>query len=83
MSSSESTIEPQVTAPSGLGRGVRARLRRSDNMRTYVPLVLAILALGAYASAKTDLFLTSGNINVLLDSVAVLGLITVGMTLLC
>jgi ribose/xylose/arabinose/galactoside ABC-type transport system permease subunit len=76
------TTEPEITAPSGWTSGVRARLRRSDNMRTYVPLVLAILALGAYASANTDLFLTSGNINVLLDSVAVLGLITVGMTLL-
>jgi ribose/xylose/arabinose/galactoside ABC-type transport system permease subunit len=81
MSVPESIIEPEITRPGGLSE-LRTRLRRSDNVRTYVPLVLAILVLGAYASANTDLFLTSANIDVLLDSVAVLGLITVGMTLL-
>lgn len=57
-------------------------IRRSENLRTYVPLLLAIVALGIYASSQTDLFLTGRNIRVLLDSVSVLGLLTVGMTLL-
>jgi len=61
---------------------VPASLRRSDNVRTYVPLFLAIAALVVYASLNSDLFLTGRNIRVLLDSVAVLGLLTVGMTLL-
>jgi ribose/xylose/arabinose/galactoside ABC-type transport system permease subunit len=82
MSATDTTIEPEIKAPGGFARTARTRLRRSDNVRTYVPLVLAILALGAYASANSELFLTSRNISVLLDSVAVLGLITVGMTLL-
>lgn len=63
-------------------RMIPARLRRSDNVRTYVPLLLAIVALVIYASSRTDLFLTARNIRVLLDSVSVLGLLTVGMTLL-
>lgn len=63
-------------------RMIPAGLRRSDNVRTYVPLLLAIVALVIYASSRTDLFLTGRNIRVLLDSVSVLGLLTVGMTLL-
>jgi ribose/xylose/arabinose/galactoside ABC-type transport system permease subunit len=57
-------------------------LRRSDNVRTYVPLLLAIIAVIVYASSSSNLFLTGRNIRVLLDSVSVLGLLTVGMTLL-
>ena len=49
---------------------------------TYVPLLAAIIGLSVYASANSDLYLTSDNIEVLLNSVAVLGLITVGMTLI-
>jgi ribose/xylose/arabinose/galactoside ABC-type transport system permease subunit len=83
MSATNTTADPEITSPSsGFARSLGMRLRRSDNVRTYVPLILAIVVLGAYASANSDLFLTSRNINVLLDSVAVLGLITVGMTLL-
>jgi ribose/xylose/arabinose/galactoside ABC-type transport system permease subunit len=56
--------------------------RDSDNARTYIPLLLAIAALCVYASSQSELFLTSRNIQVLLESVAVLGLLTVGTTLL-
>jgi ribose/xylose/arabinose/galactoside ABC-type transport system permease subunit len=45
-------------------------------------LLAAIVGLSIYASANSDLYLTSDNIEVLLNSVAVLGLITVGMTLI-
>jgi ribose transport system permease protein len=63
-------------------RGLRERVRYSENLRTYVPLLAAIVGLSIYASANSDLYLTSDNIKVLLNSVAVLGLITVGMTLI-
>jgi ribose/xylose/arabinose/galactoside ABC-type transport system permease subunit len=65
----------------GLG-GLRERARYSDRLRTWIPLVIAIVGLSIYASANSDLYLTSRNLEVLMDSVAVLGLITVGMTLL-
>lgn len=77
-SAAEAVIRPRT--PRSLGFG--ARVRRSDNISTYVPLIVAILLLGLYAAVHSDLFLTSPNISVLLDSVAVLGLLTVGMTLL-
>jgi ribose/xylose/arabinose/galactoside ABC-type transport system permease subunit len=57
-------------------------LRRSDNVRTYVPLIIAIAAMCVYGATSSGNFLTGRNIRVLLDSVAVLGLLTVGMTLL-
>jgi ribose/xylose/arabinose/galactoside ABC-type transport system permease subunit len=63
-------------------RGLRERVRYSENLWTYVPLLAAIVGLSVYASANSDLYLTSDNIEVLLNSVAVLGLITVGMTLI-
>jgi ribose transport system permease protein len=63
-------------------RGLRERVRYSENLWTYVPLLAAIVGLSIYASANSDLYLTSDNIEVLLNSVAVLGLITVGMTLI-
>jgi ribose/xylose/arabinose/galactoside ABC-type transport system permease subunit len=62
--------------------GLRDRLRRSENTWTYVPLLVAIFALSAYAASQSDLYLTERNIQVLLNSIAVLGLLTVGMTLL-
>lgn len=61
---------------------LRTRLRRSENTWTYIPLVLAIIALSAYAASQTDLYFTERNMQVLLSSIAVLGLLTVGMTLL-
>jgi ribose/xylose/arabinose/galactoside ABC-type transport system permease subunit len=57
-------------------------LRRSDNLRTYVPLIIGIAAVCVYGATASSDFLTGRNIRVLLDSVAVLGLLTVGMTLL-
>jgi ribose/xylose/arabinose/galactoside ABC-type transport system permease subunit len=62
--------------------GLRERLRYSENLRTYIPLLVAIIGLSLYAAANSDLYLTLDNIQVLLSSVAVLGLITVGMTLI-
>lgn len=61
---------------------IRFRLARSDNVRTYIPLLIGIIAVGAYGATSSGNFLTGANIRVLLDSVAPLGLLTVGMTLL-
>jgi ribose transport system permease protein len=63
-------------------RSLLDRARYSENLWTYVPLIVAILGLSIYASANSDLYLTSDNIEVLLNSITVLGLITVGMTLI-
>ena len=63
-------------------RGLADRVRYSENLWTYIPLIAAIVGLSAYASANSELYLTADNIEVLLNSVAVLGLITVGMTLI-
>jgi ribose transport system permease protein len=68
--------------PAGSVREIRDRLRRSENTWTYIPLLAAIVLLSAYAASQTDLYFTERNIQVLLNSVAVLGLLTVGMTLL-
>lgn len=61
---------------------LRFRVARSDNVRTYIPLLIGIIAVGAYGATSSSNFLTGPNIRVLLDSVAPLGLLTVGMTLL-
>jgi ribose/xylose/arabinose/galactoside ABC-type transport system permease subunit len=82
MSAQDSTLAATGRTEPGFARAAAGRLRRSDNVRTYLPLIAAILALGTYASLNSDLFLTSQNLVVLLDSISVLGLITVGMTLL-
>ena len=63
-------------------RGLGERLRSSDQLRTQVPLLIALIGLSVYAASSSSLFLSKPNIQVLLDSVAVLGLITVGMTIL-
>ena len=68
--------------PSGTRFTFSDRVRRSENVRTYAPLLAAIIGLGGYASLRSSLFLTGDNLRVLLESVSVLGLITVGMTLL-
>lgn len=83
MSVSTRTAAARVRANGVLSaRGLRERVRYSENLWTYIPLIAAIVGLSIFASARSDLYLTSGNIDVLLNSVAVLGLITVGMTLI-
>ncbi|MBX5442398.1 MAG: ABC transporter permease [Solirubrobacteraceae bacterium] len=84
MSADATTRESGVaTLPSARPlTALRERLGASENLWTYLPLIAAIVAIGAYATANSDLFLTSRNIQVLLESVAALGLLTVGMTLL-
>jgi ribose/xylose/arabinose/galactoside ABC-type transport system permease subunit len=73
-----------ATSPSrdSAARTLLHRFRRSDNTWTYIPLLIAIVALSLYAASQTDLYFTQRNMQVLLSSVAVLGLLTVGMTLL-
>lgn len=76
------TAQP-VTPESNEGRRIDLTwFRRSDNVRTYVPLLIAIIAMCVYGAASSDNFTTARNVRVLLDSVSVLGLLTVGMTLL-
>jgi ribose transport system permease protein len=79
-------VTPSAARPARRRPGLPVPLLRiwrdSDNVRTYVPLLLAIVALCVYADNQSALFLTSRNMQVLLESVAVLGLLTVGTTLL-
>jgi ribose/xylose/arabinose/galactoside ABC-type transport system permease subunit len=63
-------------------RGIRDRLRTSDQVRTQVPLLAVLISVSVYAALSSPLFLSKPNIQVLLDSVAILGLVTVGMSIL-
>lgn len=47
-----------------------------------IPVVVGIVLVAAYASAKTNTFLTVGNMQNLLGQVAVLGVLTIGTMLL-
>jgi ribose/xylose/arabinose/galactoside ABC-type transport system permease subunit len=78
------TVDKPAAIPKNGGSiaELRNRIRRSENTWTYIPLVLAIVALSAYAASQTDLYFTERNMQVLMNSIAVLGLLTVGMTLL-
>jgi ribose/xylose/arabinose/galactoside ABC-type transport system permease subunit len=77
------TVDEPASIPRNGALGeLRQRLRRSENTWTYVPLVVAIVGLSAYAASQTDLYFTERNLQVLMNSIAVLGLLTVGMTLL-
>ncbi len=74
--------QAQVSPSRRTSHGFGQRLRSSNQARTQVPLIVALVALGLFATSRSELFLTGPNIRVLLDSVAVLGLITVGTTIL-
>lgn len=78
------TVDKPAAIPQNGGSfaELRNRVRRSENTWTYIPLALAIVALSAYAASQTDLYFTERNMQVLMNSIAVLGLLTVGMTLL-
>jgi len=69
--------EPTTPSRASMLGELRDRLRRSENTWTYIPLLVAIVALSAYAASQSDLYLTERNIQVLLNSVAVLGLLMV------
>lgn len=47
-----------------------------------LPLLIAIIALSVYASSQSDIFLTRTNLENIVHQIAVLGLLTVGMTVL-
>jgi ribose transport system permease protein len=75
----------QSTAPSSEGApvtGQRPRRRLPESIATTGPLLVAILGLGAYTATRSDLFLTQRNLENILQQSSVLGLLTVGMTLL-
>jgi ribose/xylose/arabinose/galactoside ABC-type transport system permease subunit len=47
-----------------------------------LPLIVALIAVGAYTASQTDLFLTSQNFSTLVQQIAVLGVLATGTTLL-
>lgn len=53
-----------------------------DQGRTLVPLVVALLGVGAYSASTTSQFLTTGNLQNVFEQIAVLGVLAVGATLL-
>jgi len=56
--------------------------RPSETVLRTIPLLLAIIALGIYTSANSPFFLTKQNMYNILQQISVLGLISIGMTLL-
>ncbi|MGH2747989.1 MAG: ABC transporter permease [Actinomycetota bacterium] len=62
---------------------LRHSIRRlPESVVTTLPLLAAILGLGAYTASKSDVFLSQANLQNLFEQISVLGLVTVGMTLL-
>jgi ribose/xylose/arabinose/galactoside ABC-type transport system permease subunit len=60
----------------------RPWLRVPDALTSTAMLLVGIVALGAYASAKSPFFLTQQNFENILQQISILGLITIGMTFL-
>lgn len=58
------------------------RLSLGDQARTLLPLVVALVAVGAYSAATAPQFLTTANLQNILEQVAVLGVLAVGATVL-
>ncbi len=58
------------------------RRRLPKALTSLLPLALALIAVGAYATSQTDLFLTSQNLSTLVQQIAVLGVLAAGTTLL-
>jgi len=76
----------EVAGDRSAGRD-RSRLQTSvqmvpDSILTTVPLLLAIIALGAYTAVESSIFLSRPNLENILQQISVLGLISAGMTLL-
>jgi ribose transport system permease protein len=61
--------------------GARGR-RLPDSVVVTIPLLIAIVGLGAYTASQEEVFLTWDNIQAILVQVAALGVLSVGMTLL-
>jgi ribose/xylose/arabinose/galactoside ABC-type transport system permease subunit len=77
MNSTETaTTDPTTPAIS------QRRIRMTDGLRSAIPLVIAIIALGAFATSRSEFFFTTANAQNLLDQIAVLGVLAVGTTFL-
>lgn len=79
--------EPQLAVPPNAAQSAPPSRRRQwprppESMRLLVPLVVAIVGLGAYTTTQSDVFLTWDNIQGILLQVATLAVLSVGMTLL-
>jgi ribose/xylose/arabinose/galactoside ABC-type transport system permease subunit len=61
--------------------GARGR-RMPDSVVVTIPLLIAIIGLGAYTASQEEVFLTWDNLQAILVQVAALGVLSVGMTLL-
>lgn len=60
----------------------RRRLRLTDGMRAALPLIAAIIVIGAIATNGSSKFLTTQNLQNLLEQISVLGVLSVGATFL-
>lgn len=83
MTPTETTSAAPVAAPppakrrtGAAGGGALAELRR------LAPVIVAIIGVGIFATARSDTFLTVVNMQNLLQQIAVLGVLTIGTTLL-
>ena len=85
-----SSSEARATEPSGLsaGRAVGAlrqtalQAYRNPELRRTAPLIIAIVAVGIYASSASDTFLTLHNFQNIFGQISVFGILCVGSTLL-
>lgn len=86
MATEDNVLSPDQSVHHQAPRSSASRTSRISRipepiLRT-VPLLIAILALGFYTSLNSKFFLTQQNMDNILQQSAVLGLITIGMTLL-
>ncbi len=80
-STSESTtVESSGARPSG--RRLRSEVGWQAEIRRLAPVIVAIVAVGVFATVRSDTFLTVTNIQNLFQQVAVLGVVTIGTSLL-
>lgn len=74
---------PRLPSPSPLLRLGAANLAaRRESLVVLLPVLVAIVGLGAYTATQSSVFLTWSNFVAILTQVSALGIIAVGMTLL-
>lgn len=77
------TVEPtSVERPGSRATGGLARPRLTDTTRVVLPLLVAIVVLGAIATTQSEQFLTSRNLQNLVEQLSILGVLAVGATFL-
>lgn len=80
-STSESTTVESLQPPKS-GRKMRSDAGWQAELRRLAPVIVAIIAVAAFATVRSDTFLTVTNIQNLFQQIAVLGVVTIGTSLL-